>query len=169
MIKTTKRVDEIKVGDIVCTTDGKKTKITHVLVTAVNDYVQIVFFENGLCITEWHPIMLYDKWVFPADVKKSHRTYCDKIYSFALEDSHVIIVNDIRCVTLGHDFVGDVISHPYFGSKKVIDDLNRLCEELGQSVSDKIAITKDYVHRNELDGLIDGIVNPSPKYPTTDL
>ena len=34
-----------------------------------------------------------------------------------------MIVNGMECITLGHGFTGDVVSHEYLGTGKVIEDL----------------------------------------------
>jgi hypothetical protein len=52
--------------------------------------------------------------------------YCDAVYSFILEDEHVMIINGVECVTLGHHFEGEVVAHPYFGSSRVISDLSQM-------------------------------------------
>lgn len=46
------------------------------------------------------------------------------MYNFVLESEHVMIINNVECVTLGHNFKGDVIEHAYFGSQLIIDDLS---------------------------------------------
>jgi len=38
----------------------------------------------------------------------------------------VMIINDIQCVCLGHNFKGPVVGHEYFGSSKVITDLSKM-------------------------------------------
>ena len=35
-------------------------------------------------------------------------------------------INGIQCCTLGHDFKGPVIEHPYFGTECVINDLRKM-------------------------------------------
>jgi len=37
-----------------------------------------------------------------------------------------MIINGTQCVTLGHNFQGDVVGHAYFGSQKVVNDLKRM-------------------------------------------
>jgi len=37
-----------------------------------------------------------------------------------------MLINGVECVTLGHNFQEDVVSHPYFGSQKVIRDLQKM-------------------------------------------
>jgi hypothetical protein len=49
------------------------------------------------------------------------------VYSFVLEDNHVMIINGVECVTMGHGFKGsEVIEHPFFGTEKVLEELRRM-------------------------------------------
>ena len=52
---------------------------------------------------------------------------CDYIYNLVLDINHNIIAENTICVTLGHNFVSNyIISHSYFGTNKVIDDLSKM-------------------------------------------
>ena len=43
-----------------------------------------------------------------------------------LQSGHVVVINNVECVTLGHSFSGPVVAHPYFGSPAVISDLSKM-------------------------------------------
>jgi Mg-chelatase subunit ChlD len=119
---TEKRVDELKKGDSV---QGGH-KVLAVLMTPVNKEVDMVVFTKGLKITPWHPIILKDddQWCFPVDVRDSCKTYVDNYYNLVLETGHIVELNTHQVVTLGHGIkTNKVISHPYFGTDLVIDDL----------------------------------------------
>ena len=123
-------VKELSVGDTVLqfgtTNDG--AKITHILKCEFgNKQAELVTINAELSITPYHPIKLNigDDWVFPRSVKTPTVRYCEAVYCIALEDGHVLDIGDIGCVGLGHDFEeNDVIKHPYFGSRRIIDDLD---------------------------------------------
>ena len=157
----TKKVSDVQIGDVVVTLDRNVARVTHVLETIVNNVIPIVHFDNGLSITRWHPVLIDGIWKFPADILDEHYrvlklTYCDKIYSFALDNSHVMIINGIKCITLGHNIIDTVASHDYFGSNKVLEDLTQLQEHKNQ----KVTITRDFIRKDPLTGLICGIKNP---------
>jgi len=117
-----KRVEDLKKGDEVF--GGHK--VLAILYTPVKKEVDMVTFHTGLKITPWHPMKLKDdsEWVFPADVGVTRKMYVDAYYNLALESGHIVELNGYSVVTLGHDFRdNDVISHPYFGTHAVIDDL----------------------------------------------
>lgn len=121
---TEKRVDELKKGDVV---QGGH-KVLALLVTPVNNEVDMVVFTKGLKITPWHPMIVKDDddWIFPADILAPRKTYVDNYYNLVLETGHIVELNAHQVVTLGHGFTSNsVIKHPYFGTQSVINDLKK--------------------------------------------
>jgi len=57
-----------------------------------------------------------------SDVQTATTEY---VYNFVLNDHHQFLVDGIPVVTLGHNFKGPVVSHPYLGTNLVIDDLKK--------------------------------------------
>lgn len=88
----------------------------------------IKFINTNLEITNYHPIYdeEYNKWVFPIDKDciSIELTEEDCVYNLVLENYHIVEVNSVKCITLGHNYNFDNLEHPYFGSNKIIDDLN---------------------------------------------
>lgn len=87
--------------------------------------------NNKKCeITPWHPIFIDNKWIFPIDINKPYEIYKPAytkewnpvLYNFVLDSGHILNVDGIKAVTLGHKFKGPVIEHSYFGDK-IIEDL----------------------------------------------
>jgi len=119
----------------------------------------VVFEENGLRITAWHPILRNNLWIFPQDCLDNKKVtlekfYCDFVYNFVLDDGHVICINNIECVTLGHSFDdNDVVKHPFFGSPLVIEHLQRFT---GWSAG-LIEISSSSIIRHHKSGLICGL------------
>ncbi|CAF0877508.1 unnamed protein product [Rotaria sordida] len=66
-----------------------------------------------------------------------------------------MLVNDVECVTLGHGFKEDIARHSYYGSERVINDLERL--NLEQNNGGLIEITEKMLIRNIKSGLVDGL------------
>jgi hypothetical protein len=78
--------------------------------------------------TMWHPVFYEGTWTHPANIGRIERVYTDAIYNFVLDGGHTLDINGITTCTLGHDFVGPVIGHPYFGRREagqrhILDDL----------------------------------------------
>lgn len=123
---TKKYAYNIKIGDIVATPTGS-AHVTHILICNPNkEFVSFVHFTSGLSIMPYHPIHFGGKWIFPTSIAYPMAFRCDKLYNFVLDKDHIIIANDIECCTLGHNFKGDVIGHNYFGTNKIVEDINKI-------------------------------------------
>jgi hypothetical protein len=123
--ETLKRVDSVRAGDIVNSGLKKDSKVTCVVKTVPFLKKATLVHLEGLAITPYHPIKRNGKWVFPCEVGNQSNVPCEALYSFVLDNHHVMTINDTECVTLGHDFEDDVRRHPYFGSNLVIEDLKK--------------------------------------------
>ena len=106
--------------------------------------VTMVVFPEGLTITPWHPMKSEEGWVFPADIGMLQDVPLDAYYNFVLDSQHMAIIDGITVCTLGHGFEGPVISHPYFGTQKVIEDLKG-CDgwDEGLIVLDPASVSRD--------------------------
>ena len=50
---------------------------------------------------------------------------CQHFYTVVLSRGHVITVNGVACITLGHGFQHPKLRHPRFGTERVIKDLQQ--------------------------------------------
>jgi len=87
--------------------------------------------ESGLKITPKHPIYFKDRWCLPVDLisecKADVVAGCDVVYNLILNRCHVLLVNDIPCVTLGHGLMKNPITYDkFYATHHVIDFLNKL-------------------------------------------
>jgi Mg-chelatase subunit ChlD len=123
-----KCVKDLKKGDFVsCPGSGPLyTTVKCVIRTKVNNISQLVNLTNGLMITPWHPVRVDGVWKFPHDLGPVKNVQCDYVYNIVLDNVHVMYINNWECVTMGHNFKGPVVGHPYFGSSQVIRDLMKL-------------------------------------------
>lgn len=100
------------------------TKVLCVIKTKTSDNEVNMCQLNGMYITPYHPVKIYEKWVFPQTITNVYTTNLEYIYNIVLESGHILNINGVKVSTMGHDFEdNDVIKHPYFGSNKVIEDL----------------------------------------------
>ena len=84
---------------------------------------------------------------------------CESMYTFIVKDRGSVIIDNHIFATYGHHLEGDVISHNYFGTEKVVQDL-------------KMFETYDYGHINLIktdikrgrDGLINKIIHIEDKF-----
>jgi hypothetical protein len=148
-------VQDIKVGDIVISKGGP-TQVTHVLKSVVNS--EIVLMQcNKLFLTEWHPVSIDGVWSFPVETEGFSRVpmYVNNVFSFALEEFHVLEISGIETICFGHGIKDNsVISHEYFGSNKVLDDIEAI------DSSRYATITSEWIKRDEKSGQICKIEKP---------
>ena len=121
MENKTKLVKELKKGDIL--KNGHKVRA--VIRQKVSEYQMVDL--NGMKITAYHPVKSNGVWTFPKDLDKVKNTRVDYIYNVVLASGHIMYINDVPVVTLGHHFTDNsVIKHKYFGTNEVIDDLKKI-------------------------------------------
>ena len=95
------------------------------IVSGYREYVNV----NGVLITPWHPVKygLHGKkedWVFPGELFSTYNLPSSSMITLVLENHHIMFINGLKCITLGHNFNHHhKLSHPYYGTSKVIENL----------------------------------------------
>jgi len=131
---TSKLLKDVQKFDIIKSIDENNkivgAKVLCVLETLIEsgyrDYVNI----NGTLITPWHPVKfgLHGKtetWWFPGELFSTYSYPSSSMITLVLENHHVMIINGLKCITLGHNFTNhSKLIHPYYGTSKVIENLN---------------------------------------------
>lgn len=136
---TSIKVNVLRKGDEVATisdhTDVKGNggqicvaKVVCVLKTIMrNGFLDLIELKNGARMTPWHPVMSKNGWVPARDVGVlKEKTACDAVYSIVLDSHHVILINNLPCICLGHNYKTAGLVHPYLGTNLVIDDLKTM-------------------------------------------
>jgi len=158
---TVKTIENLRKGDFVITQSGIPGKIVCVVKTRISGgKLPLVRFPGGLLITPWHPVQIEGTWKFPAEVGIPEMTECQAVYSFLLESEHVMIINNIPCVTLGHGFSGPVVEHSYFGTQKVVEHLQKL---VGWENGHVTLSSDNCMHRDTKTGLVNSLVQKLPQ------
>ena len=137
-----KKIKDIKKGDELLDKDNKvSTVVCLIKMKCTNNkcfFSEIKGIKENFFITPYHPVIDINypsiirnknyNWIFPYTISiNSTLINCDYIYNLVLNTNHNIIAENTVCVTLGHNFNSNfVISHDYFGTNKVIDDLSRI-------------------------------------------
>lgn len=86
---------------------------------------------SDLYITPYHPILNdTHHWIFPISLY-SHDTNIQytqqNIYNMVLDSGHIIEADNVYTCTFGHEFTSNnVIKHPFFGTSKVIESLQKI-------------------------------------------
>jgi len=78
-----------------------------------------------LVITPRHPVFIQGNWFKPDELAVPKLRKCHVVYNFVLETGHSMEINDICCATLGHGFKEPKVHHDYFGTEKVLFDLQK--------------------------------------------
>ena len=125
----------------------------------------LVELEGGLRVTPYHPVRQSgsSRWHFPCTIGEVRERECPAVYSFVLQTHHVMVIDGVECVTLGHGFEEDeVVRHPYFGTSRVIEDLQRL----PGWAAGLIELRSGCLLRDAVSGLVCGLVVDSQKFTT---
>jgi len=149
-----KRVRDMVKGDQVISASGRVTHVRCVVKALCEDGAnEMVKFKDGLSLTPYHPIQLHGKWEFPQDVAPVGLYPCSAVYNFVLAAEHTMVVNGVVCATLAHGFTEAVVQHPYFGTAKVIEDLQSLREGVSFA-SGLIVFDSECLQRSRETGLV---------------
>lgn len=154
-----KLAKDIRRGDIVKAAEGDQLEIIEIMITKLPPTSQVIRVKNGPDITGWHPIRDRDEkkqkenkknnWCFPAHLDAecieingtAFTMRVEVAYSFAgkstnAKPAHGIIVNGYDVATLGHLSNDNVLSHSFYGSREIVDqlaDMRMEAELLGRS------------------------------------
>jgi hypothetical protein len=140
---TLKQIQDISVGEHVWTPTGSaKVRV----VVECNTYArsQPMSQMGKLCITPWHPVRVSGEWKFPANIVSYTSRLISKVYNFVLDSGHIVDVEGVECVTLGHGLQEEGVTHAYFGTDAVIGDLKvQPGWDIGRPVFKNLVATRD--------------------------
>jgi Mg-chelatase subunit ChlD len=107
-------------------------KVLAVIKTVVMSLAPMVRLGRGALMTPWHPVRRRDTgegWQFPAEVEGAAKRseLVEYYYNLVLDRGHVVqLTGGWETCTMGHGFAdGPVITHPYFGTGAVLEDLKK--------------------------------------------
>ncbi len=158
-----KNVNLIRKGDRIEISDGSTATVICVVETILAEkMIELVHCKcqdgsaDALLITPWHPIRLgvSQEWIFPISIGQPKTVPAESVFNFVLDAIHIINVDGIDSVTLGHSFDDDpVCAHEYFGTKRVIDDLQSMSGYASGLVR-VVGVQRDFITSNVV-GLIE--------------
>jgi len=147
----TAAIEQLRAGDAVALPGGGAASVR--CVVAYGGAAAVRLPGSGLVITPWHPVRVGGRWCFPADLASGAAAAAataavgtatgravpnadaalssmlvspGRVYNLVLDGGHVVMVNGIEAVTLGHGLQDEIARHPYFGSDAVVRDLEAL-------------------------------------------
>lgn len=119
-----RRVAELAKGDRVVAADGATAEVLCMVRTRCpGGRAALVELPGGLRLTAYHPVQLRGAWRFPVDEAKVEELPCEEVYSFVLDGAPAMCVGGIPCAALGHGIEEGAAKHPYFGTRRVLEDL----------------------------------------------
>lgn len=128
-----KRISDLVKGDRLARPDaagaGHAPTVVCVVQTETNGGVEelVSLNQGALVLTPWHPIWDGGSWAFPHDLSPPKQLQCTSVWNLVLDSCHMIDVGGVACVTLAHGFRDDaVVQHSYFGTDRVLHDLQAL-------------------------------------------
>ena len=69
-------------------------------------------------VTPWHPVLFAGEWSFPCSIRSPSPLYMDCVYNVVLSSGHVIVINGLQFITLGHgNDSHPVLAHAFFGTQ----------------------------------------------------
>ena len=156
---TVKLVQDIRKGDRIINADGNVATVVCVLKTKIKGGRAIMSNFNGLKVSPWHPVKLpgNNLWQFPTNVQPSAEVDCDWFYDFVLDKHHVVTINGVDVICLGHGLTHDpTLIHPFFGTQKVVDELKK--DKEGWDKGEVVILDyKPFYNKNSKGhGLVDG-------------
>jgi len=124
-------VCDVRKDDLVRVVEGEDRAWAKVNCVVQIDRLQgasdlVEFKSSGLRITKKHPIRLPgQKWQYPMDLTHTGAARpCPStsqfVYNFLLDGSHVLLVNDVQCVTFGHGITDSVAWDPFYATSRVV-------------------------------------------------
>ena len=149
-----KLVKDIRRGDIVMSFNRRCVKVLGVMINRLPNKKTDLVKIGDLLITPYHPVLFDNHWTFPKDIVKPHSHACTKLYTFALESDHIILVNSVPCACLGHNIRGPVVSHDYFGTDRILRDLEKFSSWKKRGV---VELSSYNFNRNPVTHLVEGI------------
>ena len=123
------------------------SEVECVVKTRCNNGKENMVILGNLRITPYHPILEDRTWDFPITKGNVEEVDCECMYTFVIKNRGSILVDNYLFATYGHNLRGDIIGHEYFGTKNVINDL----EKLEGYEEGYITLTKDmFKRKNDL-------------------
>ena len=115
-----KLIECIKRGDMVWTPKESAT-VEYLIVLGRAESTQLMcHYKNKVWITPWHPVLCEGTWIHPSVTTPPIDILMPIVYNMVLDTGHIIDVNGVLSVTLGHGFKGPLIEHSFFGNKVAI-------------------------------------------------
>lgn len=120
-------VGQLAKGDRVASQGGKSAEVVCVVVSACEGgKADLVHLPGGTRVTAWHPVFVDGQWRFPGELGTPEATDCDVVCSVVLQGAASLLIGSeeqVICAAMGHGVEEGAARHPYFGTDKVLRDM----------------------------------------------
>jgi hypothetical protein len=113
-----KRVRDLMKGDILI-----NGGIVECLIETILNGQSEAVILNDVIFTPFHPVKLFDNWIFPCDIASIVKVEINSWFNLVLKGNKIVVLNGISAITLGHGLCEGILEHPYFGTDKVVNAL----------------------------------------------
>lgn len=108
------------------------TKIKNVVCMYLKDGYSVNHLSNNHKITDWHPVFIEGKWQFPIELDNTFpKSKSQYVYTLILESGHIVNIDGIPTICLGHNFEEGILKHEFFGTDKVVKEYKKYENEEG--------------------------------------
>jgi hypothetical protein len=162
-----KKLSDLDGSEIVYQGDGNPgSQIKYIVQTEIPEGKKSMCQIDKLVISEYHPVFdsNSNSWVFPINLVGSKELDLTLMYNIVLESGHWVEIEGFKCVSLAHgltnfDLSNQILKHDYFGTNKVIEDLeNFSClDSIIKTIPKIIRIFNYETIRDPLTNLVIGI------------
>jgi hypothetical protein len=120
---TRKALYDLEPGDLVWTKTGVG-KVDYVVELGTQSPQLRMCTVGDLTLTEYHPVFDNGVWRNPIDLVPVKLMPMLKLINFLLDYGHVVNIDGILTVSLGHGLSEAGLAHPYFGSRdRLLEDM----------------------------------------------
>jgi len=128
-------VHQVRKGDLVrVVEDGARAwaRVACVVQIERQQQTDLVEFASGLKLTKKHPVRFPGQnWQYPVDLVGKRAVLCkstsEYVYNFVLDSSHVLLVNDVECVTFGHGISADPVAwDSFYATQRVVNVISEM-------------------------------------------
>jgi len=122
-----RQVAELAKGDRVAGPGGAAAEVVALACAPCPDgRARLVELQGGLRLTPFHPVLVEGEWRFPIDIGEAEEYPCEAVYSFVLEGAPAMCVGGVPCIALGHGIEDGAAKHPFFSSRRAVEELAAL-------------------------------------------
>ena len=148
-------IHNLKKNDAIINSTGNISYVECIIkMRCIDNKNRLCNLSNHIKISPYYPIKFRNEWIFPINQHiEPRRINCDYIYNIILNDRKCIKINDYIIPTLGHNILGNIIYHNFFGTEQVILNLkNKFLNEYDNGLIYSISS----IERNINTGLVCG-------------